>query len=523
MAEDTALVARLLERAQCGEHDEALRVAEETLREQTGDLADGPPGMHFVRFVALLVQGRSTEAIGALDLMLASAERDGSNGWRSCALSSRAWQRLMIDEQLAEHDVAEVLQDLVDAEIALARGVEDGIIAENAHTGIALGYHQLRLYELALPQYEAAYAVSTQDGRQAGNKAMWQCNMATLHLEWALELYRVHQTTEAEQHSVAAGAHATLAIEKAGGPEAEHWRQDARLLAACAAADGPDPERAAQSIERYAATLSDRGQRLEVAFCWPFLAVALSRSGDHQRALQVIESAATALPSDAGWLTKAAVNHTRAMLLAKEGSQGSMAALAYGDSLAEALWRQRQGTLHTATTIRSFDRLRREHEQVTHTAETDSVTEVPNRRAFDRVVEAMKGSGDDRRVAALVVDLDKFKAVNDAEGHAAGDAVLRAVASVLATEIRDGDHVARLGGDEFGVLLPGASGGLALSVAQRMVGAIEALDDCDVTVSVGVASGATSAVLSVWHAADLAMYVAKRAGGSRAHLHDPEA
>ena len=156
-----------------------------------------------MRFVALLVQGRSSEAIGAIDLMLESAEREGSMGWRSCALSGRAWQRLMIDKQLAEHDVTEVLQDLVDAEIAMAGGIEDSVIAENAYTGVGLGYHQLRLYELALPNYEAAYSVSAHDGRQAGNQAMWQCNLATLHLAWALELYRVHQTAEAAQRSLA--------------------------------------------------------------------------------------------------------------------------------------------------------------------------------------------------------------------------------------------------------------------------------------------------------------------------------
>ena len=518
---DTAVVARLLERAQCGEHDEALQLAEESLREPTGDLADGAAGMHFVRFVAMVVMGRTNEALGAIDLMLASAEREGSHGWRSCALSGRASLRIMLSEKAATQDVAPVLQDLVDAEIELACGVEDSVIAESAHTGVAIGYHQLRLYELALPQYEAAYAVSAQDGRPSGHQAMWQCNIATLHLEWALELYRVHQAAEAEQHSLAAGAHAALAAEKAGGPDAELWRQDAHLLAACAAADGPDPAEAARSIERYAAALGERGQRIEVAFCWPFLAVALNRSGEHERALQVIERAATDLPADAGWLTTAAVDHTRATLLAKEGGRAATAALAYGDCLAQALWRQRQGMLHTATTMKSYDQLRSVHEQVTRAAETDSLTEVANRRAFDRVVESMKGSGDGRRLAVLLVDLDKFKAVNDAHGHAAGDAVLRAVAAVLAGAVRDGDLVARLGGDEFGVLLPGVGAGAAQLVAHRMVEAIDALEDCVVTVSIGVASGAKSGVLETWHEADLAMYVAKRAGGNRAHLHEP--
>jgi diguanylate cyclase (GGDEF)-like protein len=520
MRDDTAVVARLLERAQCGEHAEVLRLAEEALGEPTGDLAGGPAGMHFVRFVALVVQGRSGEALGAIDLMLKSAEREGSNGWRSCALSGRAYQRLMIGEQLADHDVCSALQDLVDAEIALARGVEDSVIAENAHTGVALGYHQLRLYELALPQYEAAYIVSPRDGRQTGNRAMWQSNIATLHLEWALELYRVGQVVEAEQHSLAAGAHAARAVEQARGPDAERWRQDALLLAGCAAADGPDPAGAARDIAHYAAALGERGQRIEVGFCWPFLAVALSRSGQHERALKVIQRAATDLPPDAGWLTRAAVNHTLAILLSKEGGPVAKAALAYGDILARALWRQRQGTLETATTMKSYDRLRGAHEQMARAAETDAVTEVANRRAFDRVVESLGVSGDDHGVAVLLVDIDNFKLVNDTRGHAEGDTVLRAVAEVLAGEVRGGDLVARLGGDEFGVLLPGAGASAANLVADRMVEVIGALEDGAVTVSIGVASGSTSEALTTWHAADSAMYFAKRAGGNQAHLHD---
>ncbi|MDQ1741222.1 MAG: hypothetical protein QOE53_2874, partial [Pseudonocardiales bacterium] len=115
--------------------------------------------MHFVRSVALDVQGHTLEALAAIDLVLQSAVREGSRGWRSCALSLRAWQRLMLDEHAVDLEVDAVLQDLVDAEIALGDGVDDSVIAENAHTGVGLGYHHLRLYELALPHYEAAYAV----------------------------------------------------------------------------------------------------------------------------------------------------------------------------------------------------------------------------------------------------------------------------------------------------------------------------------------------------------------------------
>jgi diguanylate cyclase (GGDEF)-like protein len=516
-------VARLLERAQCGEHDEALRLAEQALREPTGELVDGAAGMHFVRAVALGVTGHTTEALDAVDLMLLAAEREGSSGWRSCGLSLRAWQRLMIGEHAAGLDASVVLQDLVDAETALAGGVEDAVIAENAHTGVALGYHHLRLYELALPHYEAAYAVSAQDGRQAGNQTMWQCNLATLHLEWALELYRVGQVADAERHNVAAGGHALLAAEKVAGPDADRLREHAQLLAGCAAADGVDPAGAARSIERSAAVLEARGLRLDVAFCLPFLAVALDRSGEHDQALQVIERAVTNLPADAGWLTTAAVNHTRAILLAKEGGGSTTAALAYGDSLAQALWTQRRRTLHAATTMKTYDQLRRENARVELVAETDSLTGLTNRRGFDRVVESMRVSGDARCISVLLIDLDKLKQVNDTYGHAVGDQALRAVAGVLSGVVRDGDVVARLGGDEFAVLLPGAHDGAAHWVAQRMVQAIDALDNSIMTISIGVAAGAMSAVLTTLRAADSAMYVAKRAGGNRAFCSEPAA
>jgi diguanylate cyclase (GGDEF)-like protein len=259
----------------------------------------------------------------------------------------------------------------------------------------------------------------------------------------------------------------------------------------------------------------------DITFSRPFLAVALSRSGDQDRALQVIERAVRELPPDAGWLATASAQHTRAILQARYGGRAAEAALVYGDTLAQELWRQRIRTLHTATAMKSYSRLRTEHEQVARSAETDSLTGVANRRGFDRTVEAMVASEVTGRVGVLVVDLDRFKQVNDTCGHDAGDAVLQTVATRVCEHLREADLVARLGGDEFVVLLPGADAAAAEVVASRMVEAVDRIEQCTVTASIGVASGAMPDVRAMLRRADAAMYAAKRAGGNRVVGHRP--
>ena len=151
--------------------------------------------------------------------------------------------------------------------------------------------------------------------------------------------------------------------------------------------------------------------------------------------------------------------------------------LRYGDGLAGALWRQRQRTLHTAETLRSYEQLRAEHEQVSRSAETDALTGVPNRRAFDRELTRHAGTAaGSGAIAVLVIDLDKFKPLNDTLGHAAGDEALQAVAAALTGQVRGHDLLARTGGDEFCALLAGADAAGATQVAERMVHAVRDLD-----------------------------------------------
>jgi diguanylate cyclase (GGDEF)-like protein/PAS domain S-box-containing protein len=161
-----------------------------------------------------------------------------------------------------------------------------------------------------------------------------------------------------------------------------------------------------------------------------------------------------------------------------------------------------------------------------HLADHDTLTGLLNRRRFEQ--ELARHLAHTRRYgaegAAIVIDLDRFKPVNDTFGHAAGDRVLAEVGRVLRERLRGTDAVARLGGDEFAILLQRVDRDGAAAVAQSLVETVRAqvasADEADdargVTISVGVVMFEGCAAPSAERflaAADLAMYEAKAAGG----------
>ena len=154
--------------------------------------------------------------------------------------------------------------------------------------------------------------------------------------------------------------------------------------------------------------------------------------------------------------------------------------------------------------------LERQNERFRFEAMTDVLTHLPNRRAWEQKLEREQSRalrlGETSFVS--VIDLDELKQVNDGQGHAAGDELLRQTALALRYAVRDSDFVARLGGDEFSVL--GIQSGSAdeEDVARRIR---LALEQRDIRASVGTASGGpASNHVELWRRADAAMYRQKR-------------
>ena len=173
---------------------------------------------------------------------------------------------------------------------------------------------------------------------------------------------------------------------------------------------------------------------------------------------------------------------------------------------------------------------KRTEEALAHQALHDGLTGLPNRLLLqDRLNQTIRMAERDGRPFALcVIDLDRFKEVNDTLGHLAGDQLLQEVAFRLRQTLRASDTVARLGGDEFAAILSDADPTTAALAAQKMVEALLApvdLDDCELSVgaSVGIAvfpeNGTDPDTLL--RCADVAMYVAKQARSGYA-LYAPE-
>jgi diguanylate cyclase (GGDEF)-like protein len=151
-------------------------------------------------------------------------------------------------------------------------------------------------------------------------------------------------------------------------------------------------------------------------------------------------------------------------------------------------------------------------------ATTDPLTGIPNRRAFmDRLSAAVAAAAWGHQTAVCLVDLDGFKAVNDAGGHAAGDAMLTAVGIALGGAVRETDTVARLGGDEFAVLADVSAAFSGEELAERLRRAVAHVGSpAGVTASLGVAEVQPGDdVEDLMHRADAAMYRSKTAGGDR--------
>lgn len=188
---------------------------------------------------------------------------------------------------------------------------------------------------------------------------------------------------------------------------------------------------------------------------------------------------------------------------------------------AERLWEFRLQRLATLRQARLREQQDADRVHLDRALLQDPLTALGNRRRFDERLDALEPGSEAAPLALLLLDVDRFKVVNDVHSHPVGDQVLREIAGVLRAHSRAADVAVRLGGDEFAVFLH-ATTAEAVEIAHRIREAVAAIDwprlspGLTVTVSTGVAalSGEETGA-DLFAAADAKLYEAKRAGRNR--------
>ena len=189
--------------------------------------------------------------------------------------------------------------------------------------------------------------------------------------------------------------------------------------------------------------------------------------------------------------------------------------------------------LHLEELVRErTQKLQIAHEALMGMVNKDSMTELYNRRYFNEISNTLilLAKRESKNLSALMIDIDKFKIINDTNGHIVGDEVIKSIANILLSSTRQSDVVVRFGGEEFIILLPNTNLEGANLIAKKIRTTIEkkklVLEDktiIDFTVSIGVAECDCyndKNIDDLVHRVDVAMYDAKKGGRNKVAVYD---
>lgn len=395
-------------------------------------------------------------------------------------------------------------RDLARASVLIEGSTDGGSELARAHINCAIAYGERDLWELEDEHYRAAEEILPTGDDDSRLRYVLLFNRAEVQLNWACALRELGDA-DALAFRARAAARALAGTFVPGMPPT--WREELAVFAALLTAMTPgivaagDPIRAEGEYAGYA-----------------HLARALS-TADHEQAAEHARLAVETIDPHT------CPNAYNLALCAGAEIESAVAAtptvgLRYARHLARLRWAKRLSALAAMQSLLQAERLSTEHALLSQHAYLDDLTRLGNRRAMARYVSHLAASGVSS-VAMILLDVDRFKEINDTYGHAAGDETLVRLAGLLRAGVRSGDLAVRLGGDEFVLLLASADPDAARRRAQSILDAVasetweEVAPGLAVRASVGLACGEPQQLDRLGHAADRALYRSKAAGGAR--------